>query len=894
MWIKSSLRNKMIITIFLGCLIPYILGGIYLDCILKEWLYNSSIVQAKQTLNQVNDLLDRSLVSDMEEEVTLLSSLALIKSSKNQLRKYIDASQEAKNIRITETEAEIASYFHSLKESHSNTSFVFLGTEDGGYMEYPTFAPTQSYDPRTRPWYINTIQEKRIIMSEPYLTNVTKDMVVTFSKSVMKDGDEVGVVGISVNLNKLTDSIRQLKIGKNGYVLLLSPQNKFIVSPKNEDWLLKTPEEIGLKEFAVMNDREDATFEVEINGELCVLNTLTSGQNGLKVVTVNSKAEVLQNAGVITFILSIIYVINLIVIFLVVLQASKYITKPILEIASVINHMTDFDFQFEKNTRVETYLKRSDEIGIVSVALLDMHSNYKELITQVKYINQEINHIDIEKNSQIKLEISQKNPFQDVIHSMNNLMNRIYQYVNELRTTNLTMQEKNDQLIASEEELTAQLEEIESQKDYINYLAYHDALTGLPNRRSFTEHLRSRIKSGRYGAVILLDIDDFKGINDTQGHAFGDRVLQEIALRLKETDPSRTFVSRFGGDEFLIQLDCDEAYGDLLHSLEEISRLFHHKLNIDDIDIEIHFSFGLSLFPRDSIDVNQLVMNADLAMYSVKNAGKNGYRLFDTAMLEEQIFKTRVENYLREAIEQDGFKLLYQPQVNIRTGKIHAYEALLRLKDHNISPSVFIDIAEKNGSIIKIGRIVTHKVIEQLSIWKSEGLDIKSVSINFSASQLHDKEYINYLIQLMEEYQVKPEEIEIEITENIFMENQHITKAFLKRLKELGVRISIDDFGTGYSSLHYLTFLPVDIVKLDRSLSLKFLENENLKVMDSLISLVHSFGLLVIAEGIEELEQVQRLSSADCDYIQGYYFSKPLEAALIPTIHRTVYNVIPE
>jgi diguanylate cyclase (GGDEF)-like protein len=882
----------MIVTIFLGCLIPYFLGGLYLNSFLKDWLYENSIQNSKQTLSQVDELVERSLISDMREEVNHLAALDTIKSAENRLTNYVDYTEGSKLLKPSESEAAISQCFEALKNSHSTTNFIFLATEDGGYMEYPTFTPSKSYDPRVRPWYINTIKEQKIIMSEPYLTNVTNDMVVSFTKSVRNEDKTVGVIGISVNLDELTNSIRRLNIGKTGYVMLLSPEYKFIVSPKNTEWILKTPEELGLKDFHVMNSGAEVTFETELNGELCVLNTLTSDSNGLHVITVMRKAEILKNAGVVASILFIIYAGTLAIVFIAVFQISKYITRPILEIASVIYHMTDFDFSYEDDTKIDTYAKRTDEIGTVSTALLDMNTNYKELITQVNHINQEINHIDLEKKRQLQVEMSQENPFYKVISSMNSLMNRIYQNVNELRTTNIKMQEKNDQLTASEEELVAQLEEIEAQKDYINYLACHDSLTGLPNRRSFTEYLKDRIYSEKNGAVILLDIDDFKGINDTQGHVFGDRVLEMIAKRLQGLDQNRIFLSRFGGDEFLILLECDKNYSELDHSIMEICSIFDERLKIDDIDIEIHFSVGISLFPADSTDVNQLVMNADLAMYSVKNAGKNGYQLFNTAMLEGQIRKSNVEMYLRDAIENDGFKLVYQPQVDIRTGEIHAYEALLRLKHHNVSPAVFIDIAEKNGSIIKIGRIVTQKVVEQIAQWRDSGLDLKPVSINFSIIQLHDSDYIRYLQLLLEENQVKPEYLEIEITENIFMENKQITNAFLQQIKELGIRIAIDDFGAGYSSLNYLTFLPVDIVKLDRSLSLRFLELENLQVMESLISLVHSLGQVVVAEGIEQLEQVYRLSEVGCDYIQGYYFSRPLEAEQIPTMNLTIYEGI--
>ncbi len=889
---KSSLRNKMIVTIFLGCLIPYFLGGLYLNFFLKDWLYENSIQNSKHILSHVDELVERSLISDMMEEVNHLASLDVIKSAENRLTNYVDYSEGTKQSKPSETETAISKYFESLKKSHSATNFIFLATEDGGYIEYPAFTPSNSYDPRVRPWYINTIKEQNIIMSEPYLTKVTNDMVMSFTRSVRKEEKAVGVIGISVNLNELANSISRLNIGKSGYVMLLSPENKFIVSPKNIEWILKTPEELGLKDFLVMNSKEEVTFETELNGELCVLNTLTSNSSGLHVITVMRKAEILRNAGIVAHILFIIYAGTLAIVFIVVFQISRYITRPILEIASVIYHMTDFDFSYEDDTKIDIYAKRTDEIGTVSTALLDMNSNYKELITQVNHINQEINHIDLEKKSQLQVDMSQDNPFYKVISSMNSLMSRIYQNMNELRTANIKMQEKNEQLTASEEELVAQLEEIESQKDYINYLACHDSLTGLPNRRSFMEYLKDRIYSGRNGAVILLDIDDFKGINDTQGHVFGDQVLKMIAKRLQALDQNKIFLSRFGGDEFLIHLECDKNYSNLDHSISELCSIFDEKLRILDIEIEIHFSMGISLYPADSTDMDKLVMNADLAMFSVKNSSKNGYQLFNTTMQEGQIRKSNIEMYLRDAIENDGFKLVYQPQINVRTGEIHAYEALLRLKNHDVSPSEFVDIAEKNGSIIKIGRIVTQKVVEQIAQWRSSGLDIKPVSINFSIIQLHDVNYIKYLQLLLEEYKVKPESLEIEITENIFMENKQITRAFLRQLKELGIRIAIDDFGAGYSSLNYLTFLPVDIVKLDRSLSLRFLELENSKVMDNLISLVHSMGLKVVAEGIEQFEQVVRLSEVDCDYIQGYYFSRPLEAEQIPSMHLTVYETV--
>jgi EAL domain-containing protein (putative c-di-GMP-specific phosphodiesterase class I) len=259
-------------------------------------------------------------------------------------------------------------------------------------------------------------------------------------------------------------------------------------------------------------------------------------------------------------------------------------------------------------------------------------------------------------------------------------------------------------------------------------------------------------------------------------------------------------------------------------------------------------------------------------------------------MMNSQIKKSAIETQLRDAIENDGFNIVYQPQVSLRTGEVYGYEALLRLKTSDVSPAEFVPIAEINGSIIRIGRIVTEKVVRQLEDWKKSGMELKPVSINFSANQLHDSGYLNFIGAILTERGIDPKYIEIEVTESIFLENKQATLVFLKRLKEMGIAISIDDFGTGYSSLNYLTFLPVDKIKLDRSLNIKFLEMENTKIMNSLISLVHSLGLTVIAEGIETLDQVRRLNDAECDYIQGFFYSRPLPPDRIPDIHRNRFE----
>jgi EAL domain-containing protein (putative c-di-GMP-specific phosphodiesterase class I) len=280
-------------------------------------------------------------------------------------------------------------------------------------------------------------------------------------------------------------------------------------------------------------------------------------------------------------------------------------------------------------------------------------------------------------------------------------------------------------------------------------------------------------------------------------------------------------------------------------------------------------------------------MNSDLALYSVKDRNKNDYAIFNDTMRNKLKKTTNVESILFEAIENDGFKMVYQPQVNLIDGKIMGFEALLRLRNHKISPAEFIPIAEGNGMIIKIGRIVTKNVIEQISIWKEKGYPIKPIAINFSAIQMNDISYFDFMIETLKTYNVESHFIEIEITENVFLDNTKLALEFINKLRSVNIKVAIDDFGTGYSSLSYLTILPVDIVKFDRSLNIELLKMESTEVIDSLISVAHSLNLNVVAEGIEEYEQVRKLKIGKCDVIQGYYFSKPLE---VDDVEKNIYN----
>ena len=401
---------------------------------------------------------------------------------------------------------------------------------------------------------------------------------------------------------------------------------------------------------------------------------------------------------------------------------------------------------------------RSSIIAIIMLLMLFWVQN-KNVIKPANRLDQCINEIDIEKNIEYRLPLVESDTFFGIASSINNILDKTSSYFYQIKEHKEELQASNEeisatyqQLAASEEELRAQYDEIqnyteklENLKQKLEHIAYHDSLTNLPNRRKFIKKLEEEISENKSGAVMLLDLDNFKGINDTLGHSYGDKVLKKVAEELEYIKDEKMFVSRFGGDEFFVLIEGEKDIVEIENYAKQITNIFKNKLIIERQETYISCSMGITLYPFDSNEVSQLLMNADMAMYKVKNTGKNNYMFFNEEMTEKLQEQIKVERILREAIKKDELKLLYQPQVCTFTGRVVGFEALLRLKNHPISPAQFIPVAEETGIIIEIGRWVTKEAINQISTWKKKGLDIKPIAINFSAKQLNDLNYIEFL-----------------------------------------------------------------------------------------------------------------------------------------------------
>ena len=433
-----------------------------------------------------------------------------------------------------------------------------------------------------------------------------------------------------------------------------------------------------------------------------------------------------------------------------------------------------------------------------------------------------------------------------------------------------------EKISAAYQQLEASNQKITDLNKDLKYQAYHDPLTELPNRRKFMEELNFTLTEKIEGAIILLDFDNFKEVNDTFGHIYGDKLLKKFSQQLLNFSSQNVFSARYGGDEFLILLKKVNSNDEIKNYIYKLKELVAEPFFINENEFYLDFSLGISCFPEDSKNSYELITMADTAMYQAKEFQNKHYLFYQSEMFNKIKDKQNIRELLHQALNNDGFKLKYQPQVNVDTENFECLEALIRLKEYDISPFRFIPVAEESGLIIEIGRWVTERAIKDLAVLNNEKNKSVKISINFSVQQLNDLDYINFIAEKLRENNVKAENLEIEITESLLIQQEQKAANYLKQLTNMGIKLALDDFGTGYSSLNYLTYISFSKVKLDKVLIEEFLEQDSLNTIDSLISLFHSMNLPVVAEGVETEKQLTKLKTVNCDYIQGYIFSRPV------------------
>jgi len=428
---------------------------------------------------------------------------------------------------------------------------------------------------------------------------------------------------------------------------------------------------------------------------------------------------------------------------------------------------------------------------------------------------------------------------------------------------------------------------IKETQEWLDFIAHHDALTELPNRLLLSERLHHAIEHAQRDsqaiALLFIDLDHFKNINDSLGHEIGDQLLIEASRRLRGLVRQADTIARLGGDEFVVLLENNASHAAASNLAEKVVTAFKQPFLVNGIDLYVGCSIGITVYPEDGTDAVTLLKNADTAMYRAKDAGRDGHVRYSAELSVAMHNKIELDGALRTAVREGDFELHYQPIVDITRGKVVACEALIRWPNAPAGahmPDRFIPLAEETRLIVPLGEWILREALTRMHVWHADGIELEYISVNISAVQLAQPDFPDRVIELLRESGVPGHQLQIELTENVLMRDIELCFWVLAHLREHGIRVAIDDFGTGYSSLSYLKRLPIDNLKIDRSFVQDIPGDANdCAIAAAVIGLARTLGLDAIAEGIETREQQDYLMGIGCDKVQGYLHAKPLPAA---------------
>ncbi len=715
----------------------------------------------------------------------------------------------------------ILEFFRQTLTQNSSLISIYLSTPDNKTIYADGWVPPADLIVPSRPWYRAAVEKQDLIFTAPYPDAAADRLVVTMAKPVYEDGHLLGVVGVDKSLETIVGLLDREKASEQGHSFFFTGDGEIVVHPEGD---------YGEDELTNLCSVVDCGLFAQPRG---VVRTTLHGREGYL------RWEALKNLQL------------------------------------IVGTFAPLDDFFDRRALNLQMIAATLLASIVIFYLLFVFQR-RYIIKPIRDLDRDVMAISVDDLG-YRLAIDETHAFPALRQTINETLTKTQEHFENVMYQQEELGAAYAQLVAHEKQLQTQYDEIKHQEARIRFLADHDPLTGLLNRRKFTEDVQCAMEAGGSGAVFMLDIDNFKVINDTQGHVYGDKILQFVAGVLEDNPRQEVTAYRFAADKFLVHIEGESDPQEITRCINALIASMHGIRIIAGKRTHITASMGVVRYPYHGATVDELLIKADIALHNAKIAGKNRVLFFEEDMAATFSQKVHIEQMLVEALQAVNFKLLYQPIIHAHTGDVAYFEALIRIRDEAMSPAVFIAVAEESNLILPIGRWVMEEAISQLIKWQRAGKKVKPISINLSTKQFYDDGLVDFLEEQLARYDLHPSLLEMEITETVLIGNPEEALEIIKRIKELGVRISLDDFGTGYSSINYITRMPVDRIKLDRNMTEKL--GENIAVMEGLVAIAHGLDMDVVGEGVETMEEARLLMEVGCDYLQGFLFSVPVGPA---------------
>ncbi|MDM9581685.1 MULTISPECIES: EAL domain-containing protein [unclassified Nostoc] len=797
------------------------------------------------------------LVTQINANAVHIGQLSLkdAKSLERHLWNQMQLFKPLKPIAFASTQGEI----HSVDRLNDGSLVIRKRDQSTGYNYYTYTTDNQgnivrllqvnpTFDPRTRPWYTNAVKAGKTTCTEIYSYFSSSGLAFSATQPLYNQtGTLLGVTNATLSLSQLSEFLHSLKIGRSGKTFIVEHSGELVATSTAEQPFILSHEGGKKKSKRLRaiasSDRITHLTTQYLHSKFGNFRNISSRRQ--LEFEIDQKRQFVQ---------------------LMPLTADCGLNWLII----VVVPEADFMEHIEANTRTTMLLCLGALILATAIGVITSH-----------WITQPILFLSIASQ-----EIANGKLDQTVTVEGINEIRVLAQAHNQMAAQ---LQDSFAGLLEANRQLEAEINERKQVEEQLRHNAFHDALTGLPNRAFFMESLKHTLQRAKRQksylfAVLFLDLDRFKVINDSLGHLKGDQFLIAIANRLEVCIRSTDIAARLGGDEFTILLDEIQNVSEAIKVAERIQQELTLPLELDGQEVFTTASIGIAL--SSTVDYDQpenLLRDADTAMYRAKALGKARYELFNQEMYTNALVRLQLENDLRRAIERQEFQLYYQPIVSLTNGRLIGFEALIRWQHPErgfVSPTDFIPLVEETGMIVELGYWTLYEACRQMQSWQVSHPtnSLEKISVNLSVKQFSQRDLIEQIGEILHSTGLDASSLMLEITESAIMENGDEANAALSEFRKMGIKLSIDDFGTGYSSLSRLHSFPISLLKIDRSFVSPIDGNgKNLEIIEIIITLAHKLGMDVTAEGVETKEQLAFLKKLNCEYGQGYFFSRPLD-----------------